>query len=387
MKTNILVIPSKSIFWKPSSTQVDLRNRLNEFLKKFLPNVFETLKTPKNLRERSILDYLKLRANNFPLPGNDLAWWGRLNEIENVHVSIAGNPNLSFFDENPDSEGAQRWPVLFGFKPVNVLSEEEVLQNLIKFDYLLVSSAFDKSFLQILDKAKKLNLPIALIDAYDDEPVYELGESYLLSSQRCHYDLLFKKDLPLGLRSDKVLPLAPMPYPSSKNYTFKEEKSFKSIFFSGADRPNITRPDRAIICNYLERNFPDSSIYLNQPKLPEDLYEYLNRESLIQLSPSGRVWDSFRHCAAAIDSPVLIIPENDCELTWNVFQDEDNCLTYNPKRLDGRNLGELKSKIEQVIKDDELSKKIRRNYFNSIVGNCSQLDGAKYLLENLMAIK
>ena len=387
MSINILVLPSKSIYWNPSSSEIYLRNKLNEYIKFFSPQSFEKLKTPKSLRKRFFLDYLRIRVNNFSLPGNDLAWWGRLNEVENVQVSVIGSPNQTYFKDDLDSDSAQRWPVLFGFKPVNLISKEESLKSLTNFDYILSSSRFDDLYFNVLVKAKKLDIPIAMIDAHDDEPVYDLGKPYLLKSQRHPYNLLFKQDLPIGLRSNKILPLSPLPYPSGKNYIFKETKSFKSIFFSGADRPNITRSDRGIICNYIEQNFLDSRIFLNKPKLPENLYEYLNKESLIQLSPSGRVWNSFRHCSAAIDSPVLVIPQNDCELTWDVFKDEENCITYDPNKLDEKNLNTLRSKIETVIKDDQLSKKIRYNYFDIIMKNCSQLNAAKYLLENLKALR
>ena len=386
MTTRILVLPSRAIYWNPSKVNINLRNKINTLLRDYVPNVFETLKTPRNLRKGSIVDYLSLRMKNFPLPGNDLAWWGRLNEIEGIEVLLLGNPNKSYFEEEKISEASERWPVLFGFKSIDTISQESALQTLTKFDYILCSSRFENKYLNILEKASKVNIPIAIIDAFDDEPVYEQGEAYLLKTQKYTYDLLFKKDLPLGMSSEKILPLAPMPYPSNKEYFFKKEKAFNSIFFSGADRPNITRPDRGIICNYLMQAFPESKIFLNKPKLPNDLYEYLNQESLIQLSPCGRVWDSFRHCGAAIDSPILVIPKNDCELTWNIFRDEENCIIYDSKRLDKNSLNELKNKIKSVLDDPDLAMKIRKNYFNSIVENCSQLDASKYILEGLRGI-
>ena len=98
MTSKILVLPSKSIYWNPSDFQIGLRNKLNEYLQLYFPNFFETLKVPKSLRKKNFLDYLSLKLNNFPLPGNDLAWWGRLHEIDQVEVKILGNPNSSFFN-------------------------------------------------------------------------------------------------------------------------------------------------------------------------------------------------------------------------------------------------------------------------------------------------
>tara|TARA_Y100000816_G_C26078918_1_gene568363 strand:+ start:330 stop:1493 length:1164 start_codon:yes stop_codon:yes gene_type:complete len=387
MTSKILVLPSKSIYWNPSDFQIGLRNKLNEYLQLYFPNFFETLKVPKSLRKKNFLDYLSLKLNNFPLPGNDLAWWGRLHEIDQVEVKIVGHPNSSFFNSELESEIVQKWPVLFGFEPHESLSFDESLINLKNFDYLLVSSRFDKKFKMLLEKARKIQIPIAYIDAFDDEPIYEFGKNYLSEKYSFFYDLFFKKDLPLGLKSEKILPLAPMPYSSKLKMVFKEKKSLKSIFFSGTNRKNITRPDRELICNFIEKSFPDSKIFLNKPKLPEDKYNFFLKESLIQLSPSGRVWDSFRHISAAIDSPLLVIPKNDCELTWDIFKDGVNCIMYDPKKLDTENLNILKSRIESLVNDESLSLKMRKNYFDSVSGKCSQFNASDYILKELKSIR
>ena len=59
---------------------------------------------------------------------------------------------------------------------------------------------------------------------------------------------------------------------------------------------------------------------------------------------------------------------------------------YDPKSLEKNSLNELRDKIKSILDDPDLAMKIRKNYFNSIVRNCSQLDASKYILEGLRSI-
>ena len=99
------------------------------------------------------------------------------------------------------------------------------------------------------------------------------------------------------------------------------------------------------------------------------------------------MWDSFRHISAAIDSPLLVIPKNDCELTWDIFKDDVNCIMYDPKKLDTENLNILKSRIESLVNDESLSLKMRKNYFDSVSGKCSQFNASDYILKELKSIR
>ena len=88
-----------------------------------------------------------------------------------------------------------------------------------------------------------------------------------------------------------------------------------------------------------------------------------------------------------IDSPLLVIPKNDCELTWDIFKDDVNCIMYDPKKLDTENLNILKSRIESLVNDESLSLKMRKNYFDSVSGNCSQFNASDYILKELKSIR
>ena len=247
----ILIIPSETIYKNRSNFYWMYNTFTKRAISRFFPHLGQIISTPRGLREKSYLDYLRLNHINNDLPGNDLAWWGSINQIDGIEAYILGKYNNAYFNKK-NSEGKSRWPVLYGFKPFKSIGLREACSEIDSFDAALISTRYPRSFSRIILKIKNRNILSAFIDAFDDEAAYSNDQNYLLSKLPFSPDIFFKKDLPIGMKSRTLKPLSPMPYDDDLNSrsSFISSKNFNSVFFSGSYREGISRIERMQICNF-----------------------------------------------------------------------------------------------------------------------------------------
>src|SRR3989344_3617716 len=213
-----------------------------------------------------------------------------------------------------------------------------------KIDAVLVSVRAGERGEECIREARRRDVPVAIIDAYDHQSNYgaadirkELFRGY---EPKKHFDLYFKNDLPLGYRADDVLPLAPCPL-RPESYGFRALGKDTDIFFSGKVR-NRDQADGPAVLNLVAGAFPGAKLLGHTTHSTFlTLLEYwdLLARAKIALSPSRFVWDSFRHCEAALaPGTALVAPKPYVETTGPPLRDGVNAVLYDTEfdRADGK---------------------------------------------------
>jgi hypothetical protein len=383
MIKTILIIPSKSIYLRPNKLNLYLRNLLNILIKKYLPFYYQKLITPKLNRNKIILDYFGIKTNNIPLPGNDISWWGALSSLKEYDAYIMGVPNNIFFNNQLTGDTYERWPVFFGFSPFKIINKKDLsIKN--KFDYIFVSKKYSKKYSEIIKNIKKYGNKIIYIDAFDEESIY-LEKKLKIIKPPEGYDYMFKQDISLNSITLRSYPLSPLP----NNYEYKKivKKQAKNIdiFFTGAYREGIVRPERLVVSQELLKLFPNSIIRLNQKKLSENDFQDFAYRALFHLSPGGRVWNSFRHTVAAKFGSIVILPSPNCRVSEPFFKDMHNCVMYDSEKILNEKFREseiqnLRGKLISLINDEDFFNEILSNSLISINLH-NRVNAAKYMMK------
>ena len=204
-------------------------------------------------------------------------------------------------------------------------------------------------------EAKKRGIPVAMIDAHDHPSNYaavdirrELCRGF---EKGIHFDIYFKNDLPLGYRTESILPLAPCPL-RPEFYTFASLKKDLSIFYSGRPRPRC-QPDRyqtvALAAQFPKTLVLDQDFSRSTFMSSREYCRNLSRAELA-LSPSGKVWDSLRHCETGFaPGTALIAPKPYVETVGPPLRDGVNAILYNTEFKDGKShLKDAKGLAEKI---------------------------------------
>ncbi|MFY9461820.1 MAG: hypothetical protein WAP51_01295, partial [Candidatus Sungiibacteriota bacterium] len=224
------------------------------------------------------------------------------------------------------------------------LSEAEVHSQIREMDAVLVSTLAGRRGELVIKLAKKFDISVALIDFKDHfdifgstAPVlpYQLYRGFVRGT---HFDLFFKKDLPLGYANEYTFPIAPVPI-RPESYNFRVLPKDTDIFYSGAkrvkgvgDRFEVTQlvKDSFVNAVILEKRRGDAFLST------QSYLDHLSR-ARIALSPSGFVWDSFRHCEVGLaPKTVLLAPRPYMEVVGPFLEDGVNAILYETEFSDGR---------------------------------------------------
>jgi hypothetical protein len=152
-------------------------------------------------------------------------------------------------------------------------------------------------------------------------------------------DVYFKKELTASFRSDRVWPLAPVPVrPEAYEIPCAEKNA--DIFYSGRARPDKCQPERAeIVAAVTAANLRTSIVSHHAWNSFASVRHYWHEiaSARIALSPSGRVWDSFRHCEVGLTgTTALLAPEPYVETVAGELVDGRNSLLYHVSHSGGR---------------------------------------------------
>jgi len=188
---------------------------------------------------------------------------------------------------------------------------------------------------QVIKRARRFNLPVAILDIPDYDTLYgdpDIDEHLTLDFKEGRdYDIYFKKDLPIGLGTDQILPFGPIPVrPSS--YQFIKKRKTKSVFYNGRKREDQSSPERAQIVEAVQEKIPDTNIMTHDDRSTfitnRQYWDFLS-QARVALSPSGRCWDSFRHCEVGLAHNVAImLPKPFIETCGPPIRDGRNAIVY-----------------------------------------------------------
>ncbi len=275
---------------------------------------------------------------------------------------VLGRENVFLFGEFHPHLHASRvartspYPSLHGTPKPSALTEKEVRREIGGVDGVLVSTRAGERGQAVRDLARRRGIPIALFDFADHHTNYGATDirkemTYGLVQGR-DYDLYFKKDMPLGYATDRIRPACPAPV-RPESYRIPDITKDESIFYSGRPRPGC-QADRDELIAAVREHFPDAAIMEHDSRgtfMPTAEYWRHLARSRIALSPSGKVWDSYRHCEVGLASGTLLVaPKPYVETVGPPLVDGENAILYNTElRDDGRyHLKDAPSLIEKI---------------------------------------
>ncbi|MBI2639317.1 MAG: glycosyltransferase family 1 protein [Candidatus Sungbacteria bacterium] len=279
--------------------------------------------------------------------------------------------------------------------PRSTYVPEKELEGVIKeADAVLISTRSSKKRRELAGQlAKKNGIPVAMIDFKDHYSVFAgqaADEEICRGFKRGNdYDLYFKKDLPLGRRSDVVLPLAPVPV-RPESYRFNVLSKDVDIFYSGKIRQKGTG-DRGDIVDLVKNQFPSSVVFEHVDHHTFlSLRSYLDNLSRakIALSPSGVVWDSFRHCEVGLAPQALLLaPKPYMEVVGPFLEDGVNAVLYETEFRDGKyhliNSNELIEKIKYYLSNDDKRVRIANNWAGNVKAGHTGVARSRYIAESI----
>lgn len=191
-------------------------------------------------------------------------------------------------------------------------------------DGVLLSSQSASAERNLADRYLKSGVPVFYFDNLDREPYYENLELARRSVDELamKYTLCFIKDLPVELElPENVIPIAPVPVAGELldiiaaeigGITSSDKGHQNAMFgFFGRRRPGVCRDERqAMLDASIEIDGGEGIVESTGMATLRMIYKQV-RQSEYLLSPSGRVWCSFRHTElAALGKPILMNEPN-----------------------------------------------------------------------------
>lgn len=274
------------------------------------------------------------------------------------------------------------------------ISEQQLSYVMREVNAVLVSSHAGLRGFKVIEKAKVKDIPVAIIDVRDHESDYSSADIQknmygdFVFKEQC--DLYFKKDLPVGYKTDTLLPLVPTPV-RPESFEFKNLAKETDIFYSGRRRKDKCQPDRAETVELVRENIKNADIVEHEGRssfMP--IREYWDKLSRcrISLSPSGRVWDSFRHCEVGLaKSTVLLVPRPYLETVEPYLEDGENAILYDTElrgcRYHLKNKSEFIEKVKHYLNDESRLQKMADRWKNDVMTGHTIAARSKYIIESM----
>jgi len=287
------------------------------------------------------------------------------------------------------------YPSCHGTPQAVSIGEAELPSIIQKVDAVLVSVKAAKSgrALPVLRLARARDIPIAMIDTHDHEEIFmakDIRKELFYGFQKGKdFDIFFKTSLPIGYKSDYVLPIAPVPI-RPETHNFRQLQKSMDIFYSGRSRA-IAQPDRDELVDLIRTNFPSVKLYEHTRRNTfisvQEYWDSISR-SRLALSPSGRVWDSFRHCEAGLaHGTALVAPKPYVETVGPPLQDGVNAILYDTEPRYGkyhlRNPEELVEKIHYYLNYHELRERMADRWAEGVKSGHTVYARSKYIIESI----
>lgn len=307
----ILVVP------KPDVTFYDL------FIGgKGLPKLF-----PRKLKW-----YFKFDQVSYEYP-----FYSDLVKLENTDVDILGDIHRAYLrapNELSTNPSGSYCPNIRG------VGFSKVWSQIKKYDAFIVSSHTSKQIAQRIYDQKSERSKLAIIEHEDHDDLANRPrdvELYRGFERGRHFDLYFKKDLPLDVIRENLFPLAPDPL-RAESFPQTSEKSMhlrkNSVFFSGIVNKKTTKDHRSILLEELTK-LPGSKIiridvkdhYAKNIDTNAALFAELQNSKFVICAP-GRSWTTTRISMAAYFGCVPILSEPDIQTVDLPLIDGKNCILY-----------------------------------------------------------
>ena len=210
--------------------------------------------------------------------------------------------------------------------------------------------------------------------------------------QGVHFDIYFKKDLPLCFTDlEHVYPIAPDPIRLSAFPEIDSSKRSYSVFFSGVLEKPITYENRKAVLHEFEQ-LEDSFInVIDVPDHYKRSFSLTNAEmhkkmmqSRFILSPAGRSWTTTRHTMASTTSAAVIMPRPDIATVGPTIDDGVHAITFPMLRYEDETAAkkisrELVDRVRQTTDAEIVS--LSKNWRAMVQRHHTTSARARYILE------
>lgn len=331
----------------------------------------------------------KLQGGALPYDG-EMQLYGDMPVIlGNENVFVFGNYREHYFSEIVPEDCP--YPSCCRTPTPTFVTAQQTDSVLRDVDALLVSSRAGHLGAIAIQKAKARNLLVAILDFQDHESIFgspdvrsDLCRNFAYGSE---FDLYFKKELPLGYQTQTIRPLSPMPV-RPESYQFRTREQDIDIFYSGRKRLERCQPERVEIVDLVRKNFDNTLILEHETRSSfisvREYWADLSR-SKMALSPSGRVWDSFRHCEVGLtETAVLLAPKPYVETVEPFLKDEENAILYdtelNGGRYHFRGGDELVDRIKCYLNDSGKLATMANNWRTDVMAGHTIAARSRYII-------
>ena len=313
-----------------------------------------------------------------------------VNVIGYDNVAIVGKYYKEYLSQKMDPYTS--YPSLCNTPAIREISYMEALNEINQFDVIFLGGRCGVAGDAIRTEALKKDKFIVQLDYQDDKEIYKNPTDKTLTRGKVYgrdYHIYFKHDIPLGMPSERVKPIAPMPirinnYPQINcDWIHKID----NVFYSGRIAHGA-RSDRVHLVNKISRAVPKSNIKYTEANNITSISEYAGNLSRakIALTPSGKVWDSTRHCEVGVYNCAPLIPEPDCEIVGSTIKNGINAISYQMKlsnltgELEINDVDELVDQINEYLSNNHKLKLIAENWSSEVKTNHTTLARAEYLV-------
>jgi len=313
-------------------------------------------------------------------PAGSGAWWSRVTSPVNKwlgRLPVTHDGELHYWGDVPHILGKENtfmlasplderltlippepncpYPSCHGTTHARYINEKELEQAVREVDAVLLSVAAGSRVEKTLNIANKLDKPVAILDWPDHAELYgdpnRVKSTYREFIYGRDFQLYFKQDLLPEIANEYTLPISPLPI-RPEAFNFKPQEKKYTLFFSGRPRYEISQGDKKEIIDEVKENIPNTKIVLHYDRstfMTRDTYTETLAASQISLSPSCRVWDSFRHCEVGI-SPrtALLAPEPYISTAGPPMKDGVNAILYKTKLVEDKYHLDDASIIERI---------------------------------------
>lgn len=254
--------------------------------------------------------------------------------------------------------GLAPYPSCHGLPEGTAIRAKDVDRVLREVDAVFISIRAGERAAEVMAKAGERGIPRALLDFEDHPELYGVADARRNLTRNFRptkdFEVYFKKELPLGFKTDIILPLAPSPV-RPESYRFSVAAKRFDIFYSGRARPGCQADRDETLLRI--RQFPRTLILDHASHgtfLSTAEYWRSLAESRLALSPSGKSWDSFRHCEVGLaPSTVLIAPRPYLETAGSPLVDGLNSILYDTEFRGGKyhlaRGGEFVDKVRRLL--------------------------------------
>lgn len=330
----------------------------------------------------------------FPING-ELNSLGEISNVigkENFFVLEGFHPiyYTENFQKYSKIASVNNYPSNFQYPKPNFISLNQAKDMRNNFDAIIYSThSYHEKYYDFINSFRG-KIPISLVDKFDHPEIYINSSVDIYRGIDPNFcDLFFKQDVPLENHEKKILPLGPLPCSELKNIEYSENAKYNFSFVG--KYVSRTRQDRADLVLYLKKNFKNICFYdTTKNKISKSKIEELFYNTKINLSPSGIVWDSYRHTEMVNYGSPILLPKHTNKVVQPLFKDNENCILYETKIISGKwrlvDEENLFKKIKDFLNDESKRKNIFENYIKLINEGHTRYKRSKYIIDSIKKI-